>query len=301
MEELIKRISLSKEEERKLNIPRYKELYVPNSHYADLLAKEKEYLTVERKKYATDMEFYTAIAMQFARKFIPLLISDYQRQLDEEIIQKLGNIMNGKNLKIFLPGQAVAEGYIQVDDNGRPKGDDGAFAISKLGVIGFTPQSNAVGVSDSEVINNALRMKGSMIHEVFHLLIDVMIEERFRWLKGNKEESQLTSGGFIINEGLVEKYAIEFSKRHNLLHNPSLDYFHYVDLCVAIENRVGIKDFDYMAFHFTYKEIFQSALTMKQLNLYQLHERKKYLEKRGITNIDSILLDSKEVVDIKKL
>lgn len=302
MEELIRNISLSKEEERKLNIPRYQALFVPNSYYSNMVLKEREILTNERKIYSTDEEFYTSVARQFAKQFIPLIIGDYQNQLDEETIAKLGNIMNGDGLRVFLPGQAVLEGYIPVDSNGNPKGDDGAFAISKIGMIGFTPSSsNSKSESEVDVITNALRMKSSMIHETFHLLIDVLMEETFLWISGGTKNSQLTSGGFILNEGLVEKYATEFSRRHGLIHNPALDYFHYVDLCVALENKVGKENFKRLVFQNSYKRILESTLTPEQINLYQFHERKKYLEKRKITDVDFIVLDSKEEVSIKKI
>lgn len=309
MENLIRKLSMTKEEERNENIPRYKKLFEQNSYYSAMVSNELSFLSFEVLKYNNAMDFYRAVALQFVKQYIPLLINEYKSRLDDSTINKLLSIMSGEGLKVFSQGQAVLEGYIQTDANGNKKGDDGAFSISELGIIGFTPES--LPISDDlsleekrkEMVANALRMKGSMIHETFHLLINVMLEERFKWKSNGVGQSSLTSGGFILNEGLVEQHAMEFSKKYHFVHNPALDYFHYIDFCNELRRRLGENSFEEMSFQSNYMEILSSVLTIEQVNLYRLEERKKYLEKRKITSVDSIPLEEQSIAlenNIKK-
>lgn len=292
---------MTKEEERKKNIPRYKALFSPNSYYSNIVTNELSFLSSEVVKYDNSINFYRAVALQFVHQYIPLLIMEYKNRLDDVTIEKLLNIMNGEGLKIFLPNQAVLEGYIQKDSNGNKKGDDGAFSISELGIIGFTPEtsliSDEIPLEDrrKQMVNNALKMKGSMIHETFHLLINVMLEERFKWKANGLEQSSLTSGGFILNEGLVEQHAMEFSKKYNLVHNPALDYFHYIDLCDAIKKVLGDDEFENMVFQSNYMELLSSCLSQEMINLYRVEERKKYLEKRKKCDVDSIIIEEQSI------
>ena len=304
MGDLIKQISLSKEEERKLNESKYKSLFTPNSYYSNMFEQEKKRLALERINYNSDMDFYRGVALQFAKQYIPQIVSDYSDKINEDTVKKLSNIISGDGLKIFKPGEAIEQGYIKLRKNGTPSGDGGAFAISEFGIIGFTPESENSKLDltnktkeelNGLVINNALRMIGSMIHETFHLIIKVKRDEHFYWMENGVLKSQLTSGGFIIDEGVVEKFAIDFSLKHKFPLNPALDYFHYVELCNELEKRMGKEKFEEISFNSDYIQLLQNShLTQEQFNLYQLHERKKYLERCGIKVKDNDIVLSQE-------
>jgi hypothetical protein len=304
MEDAIKKISLTRNEEREINIPLYKLKVMGNPYYVNIINQYRDILIEERKNYNHNIEFYKAIAQKFVKTFIPEMINDYGEYLSDEKVNKLINIANGDGLKILEQGEAVKLGLIGVDKNGRKNGDEGAFAKSDIGIIGFTPDSE---ISDLDLNNkteeekqkvaveNCLKMLGSMIHETFHIMINVTSDEHFYWIKDGIEESQLTSGGFIINEGIVEKHAIEFAVKHCFIQNPALDYFHYVNLCNEIEQIIGTNQFEQLSFNSKYSEILIKSMSEKEQELYKYHERKKYLEKRGILNSEPILYNEKNL------
>lgn len=319
METLINKISLTRDEMIRVNGDKF--MTIRNTQYYNMLKNLRVILFEERKKYSSDIDFYRSIALQFANAYIPQMINDYGNVLSEETIQKLKNISNGDGLKIFNPGEAIKQGYISVNANGKPSGDDGAFAKSDLGMIGFTPESESSKIDFSQLnieelckkfpeldkynlsklsvdeikqlvtIENAVKMLTSMIHETFHLLINVRKDERFYWVEDGKMKHQLTSGGFIIDEGLVDKYATDFANKYGFYHLPSFFYMDFVDLCNEIESRFGKHEFDELAFSSTYDEILGKSLTPEEYKLYQYNERKKYLQKRTGSSVDIILND----------
>lgn len=316
---LINRISLPDELVKEENNKKFKSL-LSTIEYQNMLNKLQNYLLVEREKYSNDSDFYQNVALQFVQEYIPQIIKDYGMFLGDETIQKLTNIKNGYGLKIFNPGEAVAQGYVDVDEKGNPSGDVGAFARPDLGIIGFTPanESNEIDFNNLNIeglykrfpglkgnydltklsideikklitIENAKAMICSMIHETFHLLICVKRDERFYYNKNGEIKSKLTSGGVIIDEGLVDKFAIDFARKHDFYHLPGRSYFDYVKLGDEIEKRLGSQVFRELAFNSSYYELLGNALTEDEYEFYQISERKKYFQDKGLTDVEVIL------------
>ena len=138
-------------------------------------------------------------------------------------------------------------------------------------------------------IENSVKMITSMIHETFHLLIGVKKEERFYYSENGEVKHKLTSGGFILDEGLVDKFANDFAERHEFYHLPGFFYIDYVKLCDGIEKRIGSAAFNKLAFTCSYEEFLSKTLTQEEFNLYKFNERKKYFQKRGINNVDILI------------
>ncbi len=302
MNELLEKISLTKTEERIINIPKYHVLFSEGSYYSAMLKEEQTKILEIRKQCPDDMIFYEKVAYEFANEYVPLLLQDYGIYLSPEKIDKVTKLLQG-NIIILRPGEAVEKGLIGLNENGKPSGDEGAFAKSEEGLICFTPESESSKMNmgdktskekESIVLKNALRMKGTMIHETFHLLINVMKNEYFEWQINGQEKHKLTSGGFILNEGMVEKFATVFSLRHKLCHNPALDYFIYVDLCNEIGSQLIEDQFFSLAFNNNYEDILSTVLNDEEISLYKLNERKNYLNKSGINNIDKIYVNGPE-------
>ena len=318
---LISRISLSDKIVKEENNKKFFSL-LSTTEYQNMLSTLQNYLLIEREKYSNDSDFYQNVASQFVQKYIPQIIRDYSLFLSEETIQKLVNIQNGYGLKIFNPGEAVSQGFVGVDEKGNPRGDVGAFARPDLGIIGFTPanESSKIDFNNLDIeglykrfpglngnydltklsideikkvitIENAKAMLCSMIHETFHLLICVKRDERFYWNENGEIKSKLTSGGTIIDEGLVDKFAIEFAREHGFYHLPGRSYFDYVKFGDEIEKRLGSQSFNELAFNSSYYELLGNALTEEEYKYYQINERKKYLQGRGLNDAEVILND----------
>ena len=284
------KITLSKEEEKKEYIPQFVELY-GNPESGQIIAEDPYYLnkmreTVEQLKsirgqYLSNKDFYIAVSKMFAQTYIPLMIQEYGIT-NEELLSKLLNIANGNGIKIFDRGEAqsYAESF-----GDRINGDVGAFKYRDM--ICFTPdnESKQAEVSVEESVMNATRMLSSMIHETMHLIIDVTKEEHFSY----GDESKLTSGGSILNEGLVEMHALDFAKKHNLVHLPALYYLNDVKMCRTLKELYGEEEFERLAFTGTYEEMIPSEL----LEQYKMAERIRYFSRKGYV-IDPTQIDISE-------
>ena len=286
----ISKITLSKEEEKKEYIPQFIELY-GNPESEQIVAEDPYYLnkmrvTMEQLKsirgqYSSNKDFYIAVSKMFAQTYIPLMIQEYGIT-NEELVSKLLNIANGNGIKIFDRGeaQAYAESF-----GDRINGDVGAFKYRDM--VCFTPdaESKQAEVSIEESVMNATRMLSSMIHETMHLVINVTKEEHFNY----GDESKLTSGGSILNEGLVEMHALDFAKKHNLVHLPALYYLNDVKMCRTLKELYGEEEFERLAFTGTYEEMIPSEL----LEQYKMAERIRYFSRKGYI-VDPTQIDISE-------
>lgn len=286
----ISKITLSKEEEKNEYILQFIELY-GNPESVQITAKDPYYLnkmreTVEQLKsirgqYTSNKDFYIAVSQMFAQTYIPLIIQEYGIT-DEALVTKLLNIANGNGIKIFdrAEAQAYAESF-----GDRINGDVGAFKYRDM--ICFTPdaESKQAEVSAEESVMNATRMLSSMIHETMHLVIDVTKEEHFNC----GEQTKLTSGGSILNEGLVEMHALDFAKKYNLVHLPALYYLNNVRMCRTLKELYGEEEFKRLAFTGTYEEMIPSEL----LEQYKMAERIRYFSRKGYI-VDPTQIDISE-------
>ncbi len=286
----ISNISLSKEEEKKEYIPQFIELYgnpeseqivAEDPYYLNKMRVTMEQLKLIRGQYSSNKDFYIAVSKMFAQTYIPLMIQEYGIT-NEELVSKLLNIANGNWIKIFDRGeaQAYAESF-----GDRINGDVGAFKYHDM--VCFTPdaESKQAEVSVEESVMNATRMLSSMIHETMHLVIDVTKEEHFSY----GDESKLTSGGSILNEGLVEMHALDFAKKHNLVHLPALYYLNDVKMCRTLKELYGEEEFERLAFTGTYEEMIPREL----LEQYKMAERIRYFSRKGYI-VDPTQIDISE-------
>lgn len=286
----INKITLSKEEEKSEYIPQFIELYgnpeseqtvAENPYYLNKMRETVEQLKSMRGQYSSNKDFYIAVSKMFAQTYIPLMIQEYGIT-DEILVTKLLNIANGNGIKIFDRGeaQAYAESF-----GDRINGDVGAFKYHDM--ICFTPdaESKQPEVSVEESVMNATKMLSSMIHETMHLVIDVTKEEHFNY----EEQSKLTNGGSILNEGLVEMHALDFAKKHNLVHLPALYYLNNVKMCRTLKELYGEKEFERLAFNGTYEEMIPGEL----LEQYKKAERIRYFARKGYT-VDPTQIDISE-------
>ena len=286
----ISKITLSKEEEKKEYIPQFIELYgnpeseqivAEDPYYLNKMGVTMEQLKSIRGQYSSNKDFYIAVSKMFAQTYIPLMIQEYGIT-NEELVSKLLNIANGNGIKIFDRGeaQAYAESF-----GDRINGDVGAFKYRDM--VCFTPdaESKQAEVSVEESVMNATRMLSSMIHETMHLVINVTKEEHFSY----GDESKLTSGGSILNEGLVEMHALDFAKKHNLVHFPALYYLNDVKMCRTLKELYGEEEFERLAFTGTYEEMIPSEL----LEQYKMAERIRYFSRKGYI-VDPTQIDISE-------
>ena len=287
----IARITLKKDVEKEIYSKQYNELMINDTFYSNMYKKTIEMLTTMRTNYVSNIEFYKSVAKMFASTYIPAMIKEYSIT-DEKLINILNNIGNGNNIKIFEKGQA--EEFVKSYGQDKISGDVGAFRFREF--ICFTPDNDSkyLVVSANESIYNAARMLGSMIHETMHLLIDVTKKENFA---PNNSPDVKTSGGFIMNEGLVEMHSQDFARKYGFIQNPALYYFNNVELCRILKQIVGKEEFERISFYGNYKDML-SCLPDELAQQYRINERIRYLDRKGIsydpTNI--IINDESKII-----
>ena len=286
----INKITLSKDEEKSECIPQFIELYgnpkselitAEDPYYLSKMRETVEKMKLIREQYSSNKDFYIAVSKMFAQTYIPLMIQEYGIT-NEQLVSKLLNIANGNGIMIFDRGEAqvYAERFGE-----RINGDVGAFKYHDM--ICFTPdvENEQLEVSTEESVMNATRMLSSMIHETMHLVIDVTKEEYFNY----GEESRLTSGGTILNEGLVEMHALDFAKKYGLIHLPALYYLNNVSMCRTLKELYGKEEFERLSFTGTYEEMIPSEL----LEQYKTAERIRFFSRKGII-VDQSQIDLSE-------
>lgn len=286
----INKITLSKEQEKAEYLPQYTELYgdpsseqIPakDPYYLNKMRETLDLLKSIRGQYSSNKDFYIGVSKMFTQAYVPLMIQEYGIT-DEQTFSKLNNIANGNGIKIFDRGeaQAYAESFGE-----KINGNVGAFKYHDM--ICFTPddESKQEQVSTEESIMNATKMLSTMIHETTHLVINVTKDEHFNY----GEESKLTSGGSILNEGLVEMHSLDFAKKHGLIHLPALYYLNDVNMCRELKKLYGEEEFERLAFTGTYEDMIPSEL----LEQYKTAERVRYFSRKGLT-VDPSQIDLSE-------
>lgn len=280
----IQNIVLLKEQERELYEYIFKELYFdPASNnkpgqddfYINKINEIVFLLNIQREKYNTNTEFYHAMATLFAQAYIPKMIEEY-KITDENLRNKLLNIANGTNIKIFANRDEVDKWIADMSNSEENElhGDYGSF--KKYDCICFTPdiENKSSSIGKDQCVMNATRVLSGMIHETFHMLIDVTKEEHFIY----DSKSKLTSGGSYLNEGLVEMHALDFSKKYNFIHLPALYYINNVEMCRNLKTLLGEEKFEQLSMYGKYDEMIPADL----LNSYMTNERIRYYSRKGI-------------------
>lgn len=288
MNELLKALSLPKEELKKINEPIFLNLIDNNSYYGKLFSRYMKKLIDERKKYTNSYDFYYDTAVSFAEYYIPQILLEYGTYLDLNTSTLLLDIADGKRIKIFKPGEAIKKGLL---NEGKY---EAAFAKSDLGIIGFTPERTERKMSrkdssDTDIIRvdaeNALKMLSSMIHVTFHLIVNVMREEHLKYTQEDRTYSTTILSGFILNEGIVEQLSQNFASKYGFLFMPNLYYFQYVNLAEEIRRSMDDKTYTSMILSSDYETILKSLLTEEQFKMYVSSELTKYFEKKDIKHV----------------
>jgi hypothetical protein len=280
LEVCIDNLLLSKPLERKLYESKFIELYGNpidssvkgiDNFYLNKCRDVMDELHDVRADFNTNKDFYYSVAVNFAQVYIPIMISEYGI-VDDQLINVLFDIAAGKNIKVFSSNDEANDWIFSVSNGSLSSlnGDYGAFRFDNY--ICFTLDCS---VSFDESIKIATyKLLASMIHETFHFLIDVTCKEHFV----PSDLSLANSGGSNLNEGLVEMYSLDFSKKYDLIHFPALYYVNDVNMCRILKKLLGVDYFDFCTFSCKYDEIIPDELLYK----YKVNERIRYFSRNGI-------------------
>lgn len=222
--------------------------------------------------YTDDKAFFRDCLYEYSSKVIPLIKKDYENYLDNGTILRLDNLISEN--KITIKDTEKMENISEKD-----KGYYGGWAHSD-GTID-------ISIPQGDIIRGTRQQLGVLLHEIFHQTHRWRTNIDLEYTIDGRIDKVQNYGGFIIEEGLTDKCAIDFARKHDLLCKPSYSYYLYVELVAKIEKFLQITNGD--LFNANYRELFEridkSGKLLEQYELTELYRYTSFFQKTKDNNI----------------
>lgn len=186
-----------------------------------------------REKYANtqlpDEELIRQELTEYMTTIINLINSDYSKLIPSDRLEKLNNMIQSGGV-VVINDENDKHDFSADSKNGK--------VIVNLARIGKTEKNPNPDIYTQMAVAN-----GTLPHELFHIIIKMLMPEEVadeRMVINMSDGEVITSRGmvgFMLNEGFVEKYSLEFCQRHGLYHQIAPQYISYVDICNYIIDR----------------------------------------------------------------
>ena len=186
-----------------------------------------------REKYANtklpDEELIRQELTEYMTTIINLINSDYSELIPSDRLEKLNNMLQSGGV-IVINDKNDKHDFSANSKNGK--------IIVNLAKIGKTEKNPNPDIYTQMAVAN-----GTLPHELFHIVIQMLMPEEIadeRMIINMSNDELITSRGmvgFMLNEGFVEKFSLEFCQRHGLYHQIAPQYISYVDICNYIMDR----------------------------------------------------------------
>ena len=233
------------------------------------ISNSERILKEKYAKYTDDKAFFEDCLYEYASKVIPLIKKDYAPYLNEEAIKRLDSIVADHKI--------IVRSFDEMPVTKRGRNPSSGYAYSDGSIELLAPKNN--------VISETRRQLDILLHEIFH--------QTHRWRVGvdlnyiiDGALCSKNMGGFIVEEGLVDKCAIDFAKKHGLSCQPNYSYNLYMNLVDKIEKTLNISNGE--LFNCDYREILNRVdKSGELLKHYELAELSRYtsLHQKTKTNI----------------
>ena len=235
----------------------------------DAARNSEQILKEKHAKYTDDKAFFEDCLYEYASKVIPLIKKDYAPYLNEEAIKRLDSIVADHKI--------IVRSFDEMPVTKRGRNPSSGYAHSDGSIELLVPKNN--------VISETRRQLDILLHEIFH--------QTHRWRVG-ADLNYIIDGvlcsknmsGFMVEEGLVDKCAIDFAKKHGLSCQPNYSYNLYMNLVDKIEKTLNISNGE--LFNCDYREILNRVdKSGELLKHYELAELSRYtsLHQKTKTNI----------------
>ncbi len=228
-------------------------------------------------KYTDDKAFFEDCLYEYASKVIPLIKKDYAPYLNEDAIKRLDSIVADHKI--------IVRSFDEMPVTKRGRNPSSGYAYSDGSIELLAPKNN--------VISETRRQLDILLHEIFH--------QTHRWRVGaglnyiiDGALCSKNMGGFMVEEGLVDKCAIDFAKKHGLSCQPNYSYNLYVDLVNKIEKSLNMSNAE--LFNTDYRQVLNKIdKTGELLKQYELTELFRYtsLYQKTKTNTVTFEYDGK--------
>ena len=233
------------------------------------ISNSERILKEKYAKYTDDKAFFEDCLYEYASKVIPLIKKDYAPYLNEEAIKRLDSIVADHKI--------IVRSFDEMPVTKRGRNPSSGYAHSDGSIELLVPKNN--------VISETRRQLDILLHEIFH--------QTHRWRVG-ADLNYIIDGvlcsknmsGFMVEEGLVDKCAIDFAKKHGLSCQPNYSYNLYMNLVDKIEKTLNISNGE--LFNCDYREILNRVdKSGELLKHYELAELSRYtsLHQKTKTNI----------------
>ena len=246
-----------------------------------------------REKYANirlpDEELIKQELTEYMTTIIKLINSNYSELIPSDRLKKLNNM-------IQLGGVAVIN---DVNDNHDFSADSkNGKVIVNLARIGKTEKN-----PNPDIYTQMLAANGTLPHELFHIIIQMLMPEEVaneRMVINMSNGEVITSRGmvgFMLNEGFVEKFSIDFCQRHGLYHQIAPQYISYVDICNYIMDRYPQIN-EQTIFSLDERDVIGALSPIERQKYYQA-EAVSYAVRHKKKNANDVVNSSIEKVEIE--
>ena len=225
-----------------------------------VLALTDSRLKEKYQGYTDDKAFFRDCLYEYASKVIPLIKREYENYLDNGTILRLDNLISEN--KVNIKDKEKMENISEKD-----KGYYGGGAHSDGTIDISMPQG--------DIIRGTRQQLGVLLHEIFHQTHKWRTGIDLNYMIDGIKAKELNYGGFLMEEGLTEKCAIDFARKHNLPCKPSYTYHLYVELVSKIEKVLSLENGQ--LFNANYREVFNKIeRTGQLLEQYEITELYRY-------------------------
>ena len=222
------------------------------------ISNSERILKEKYAKYTDDKVFFEYCLYEYASKVIPLIKKDYAPYLNEEAIKRLDSIVADHKI--------IVRSFDEMPVTKRGRNPSSGYAYSDGSIELLSPKNN--------VISETRRQLDILLHEIFH--------QTHRWRVGvdlnyiiDGALCSKNMGGFIVEEGLVDKCAIDFAKKRGLSCQPNYSYNLYVDLVDKIEKSLNMSNGE--LFNTDYRQVLNKIdKTGELLKCYEFTELSRY-------------------------
>ncbi|HPF83313.1 MAG TPA: hypothetical protein PLV83_04035 [Bacilli bacterium] len=267
----------------------------------------------------TELDKFKLDIEEYVKKIYSLILIEYKEYLPKEKIELISNfdykqdivIDDGgkyskgpgrwENNKLHLSPMAFYENTYKKEINKEVEKLD-INEINKK--MKNSANNNFTGLELANLIrqNNLSCLdvtKGIVIHEIFHSIITMKIEDEIYSINFNDKEYNCKGvKGEYLEEGLVEYYARKLADKYDMYLFPSIPYQKNVEYAKEVEKVIG-KNMNKLLFRGNYRTILNYIHKVGQLDSYQ-EEENKWLKDR-ITNRLKKMQDKEEFVEFNEI
>lgn len=229
---------------------KYRETFIQNGYMDYIQKRTIQEIEILKSKYPQ---------VENHSKFMREQLSEYLSILVSKIKEEYGSSIPVERIQL-LEGLLEPSNVVVLDDE---TGKHDFSANTETGQVIV----NLARMRGDDIYQKVINAKGILPHETFHLVIQML---KNRELADDRMIIDLVDGeqirsrgmvGFMLNEGLVEKYSTEFCARNNFYSTIALQYIPYVNISnyilvkePSLSTTVFSTDFEDMLNHLTEQE-----------------------------------------------